>query len=153
MTNHRRRFIKNTAAFAVAMAAGLLRISPALAFWKAEEFAPGLLDATLARLVQNRRITDTDQITLTIPEIAENGAVVPVSVATSLAHVKSISLLVEKNPVPLAARFELSPELEPSVSARLKMAETADVIALVETADGFYRAKQRVKVTIGGCGG
>lgn len=153
MTNYRRQFIKKTAAVAVAMASGLLRFPSAQASWKAEEFAPGLLDATLKRLVANQQITDTDQIMLTIPLIAENGALVPVSVSTTLANVKSISLLVEKNPVPLAIRFDLSPELEASVSARLKMAETADVIALVETSDGFYRAKQRVKVTIGGCGG
>ncbi len=77
----------------------------------------------------------------------------PVSVSTTLDNVKSISLLVEKNPVPLAIRFELSPVLEASVSTRLKMAETADVIALVETNNGVYRTQQRVKVTIGGCGG
>lgn len=153
MMNDRRQFIKNTAVFAVAIVSGLIRIPSALALWKAEDFAPGLLEGTITRLMQNRRITDSDQITITIPKIAENGAVVPVSVTTSLANVKSISLLVEKNPVPLAVRFELAPELAASVSARLKMAETADVVALVETNDGFYRAKERVKVTIGGCGG
>ncbi len=153
MTNFRRQFIKKTATVAVAMASGLLRIPRAHAFWKTEDFAPGLLDATLKRLVLNQKITDTNQISIKIPLIAENGALVPVSVSTTLANVKSISLLVEKNPVPLAIRFELSPALEASVSARLKMAETADVIALIETSDGFYRAKERVKVTIGGCGG
>lgn len=153
MTNYRRQFIKKTAALAVTMAAGLWHMPSALAFWKAEDFAPGLLDATLKRLVPNQKITDTDQITLKIPLIAENGAVVPVSASTTLDNVKNISLLVEKNPVPLAIRFELSPVLDASVSTRLKMAETADVIALVETSNGVYRTKQRVKVTIGGCGG
>ena len=149
----RRHFIRKLAVATLALAASALRMPTALAFWKVEEFAPGTLDATLAKLVPQQAITDSDQITLTIPQIAENGAVVPVSVSTTLAEVKSISLLVEKNPVPLAIRFELSPEVDATVSARIKMAETANVIALVETANGFFRTKAQVKVTIGGCGG
>jgi len=93
----RRQFINKTAVLALTMATGFLRLPSALAAWKAEDFAPGLLDATLGRLVQNQNITDSSEITLTIPKIAENGAVVPVSVSTTLPDVQSITLLVEKS--------------------------------------------------------
>jgi sulfur-oxidizing protein SoxY len=75
---------------------------------------------TLKRLFGSRAMTATAQI----PQIAENGAVVPLTVSTGLENITAITILVEKNPSPFSARFELSPELEPTVSARLKMAET-----------------------------
>ena len=96
----------------------------------------------------------SDSITMTAPEIAENGAVVPVAVASRLPGTQSIALLVEKNPQPLAASFQIPAGTEPSVSTRVKMAETSDVWAVVKTADGkTYAAKKEIKITLGGCGG
>lgn len=97
--------------------------------------------------------TDSDQITLKIPDIAENGAVVPVSVSTELKNVESISLFVDENPTPLAASFELGPRAEPSISLRIKMGSTSQVRALVKADGKLYSTGKEVKVTIGGCGG
>lgn len=156
MSDNRRKFLKQSAvvgAYAMAATAGLLTPKPGLAEWLAQNFTQGELDDTLERLYTGMEIIETDQIELKLPRIAENGAVVPITVSTSLDEVKSIAILVEKNPVPLAATFKLSPLVDPIVSARLKMAETCDVIAIVKAGDALYSNRQKVKVTIGGCGG
>ena len=98
-------------------------------------------------------IVDSTEIKMKAPAIAENGAVVPISVKTSLPNVKSISIFVANNPSKLSANFELSPLNVADVSIRVRMGKTSDVIALVESDGMLYRATQNVKVTIGGCGG
>ena len=98
-------------------------------------------------------IVDSDKIKLKAPAIAENGAVVPVSVKTSLSDVKSISLFIENNPAPLTASFALSELSIPDVSIRVRMGKTSNVIALVESNGKLHKVQQEVKVTIGGCGG
>jgi sulfur-oxidizing protein SoxY len=156
MPVNRREFLKKSAslsAYAIALGSCLLKPDRAGAEWIAEQFAPHKLEETLKTLFKDARITESDQIDIQIPQIAENGAVVPITVSSHLDGTESISILVEKNPVPLAARFDLSPELEPFVSARLKMAETSDVIVIVQAGDKLYSARETVKVTIGGCGG
>ena len=96
----------------------------------------------------------SEGILIKAPDIAENGAVVPIAVESRLANTQSIALLVEKNPQPLAASFVLPAGTEPMVSTRVKMGQSSDVYALVKTADGrFYVAKKEVKITLGGCGG
>jgi len=98
-------------------------------------------------------ITESDQVTLKVPDIAENGAVVPVTVSSTLADVESISVIVENNPTPLVALFELSPQSVPDVSIRMKMGESSVVRAVVKAGGKLYSASKEVKVTIGGCGG
>ena len=98
-------------------------------------------------------ITESDRVTLKIPDIAENGAVVPVSISTDLANVESISVVVVNNPTPLAALFELSPQSVADVSVRIKMGESSAVRAIVKADGQLYSASKEVKVTIGGCGG
>ncbi len=98
-------------------------------------------------------ITESDKVTLKVPDIAENGAVVPVTVSTDLADVESISVIVEKNPTPLVALFELSPQSVPEISVRMKMGESSVVRTVVKAGGKFYSASKEVKVTIGGCGG
>ena len=98
-------------------------------------------------------VVESDQVTLKIPDIAENGAVVPVSVSTSLPDVESISVIVDNNPTPLAAMFELSPESVADISVRIKMGESSVVRTVVKAGGKFYSASKEVKVTIGGCGG
>ena len=95
----------------------------------------------------------SDKISLDVPEIAENGAVVPVSFATSMPGVTSMALMVAENPFTLAAVYKIPEGTEPSVSCRIKMAKTSDVIALVEAGGKLYRTAKQVKVTLGGCGG
>ena len=94
------------------------------------------------------------EVTLTGPDIAENGAVVPVGAATTAAGAKRLLLLVEKNPNALAAVFELTDAIEPNISTRVKMAQTSNVYAVALMADGraLYAMKE-IKVTLGGCGG
>jgi sulfur-oxidizing protein SoxY len=95
----------------------------------------------------------SDKIQLEAPEIAENGAVVPVNVSTSLPNVTSITFLVADNPSALAASYQIPEGTVPAVSNRLKMAKTSNVIAIVESNGKLYSATREVKVTAGGCGG
>jgi sulfur-oxidizing protein SoxY len=87
------------------------------------------------------------------PEIAENGAVVPVGVASKLPKTEAIAILVEKNPNMLAAVFDIPAGTEPSINTRIKMAQTSNVYALVKADGRFYVAAKEIKVTLGGCGG
>ena len=105
------------------------------------------------KLLYGRIAEQTDRIKLDAPEIAENGAVVPVSVTTTLDDVTSISFVVPENPNPLAAYYGPPPGTMPSVANRLKMAKTSNVIAIVEAGGKLYSTTREVKVTIGGCGG
>jgi sulfur-oxidizing protein SoxY len=95
----------------------------------------------------------SDKVTLDAPEIAENGAVVPVSVSTTLTGVTSISIFVPENPFALAASYVLTDATLPQIGCRLKMAKTSNVIAIVEAGGKLYAATKEVKVTLGGCGG
>ena len=97
---------------------------------------------------------ESSDVTLTAPDVAENGAVVPVGTSTSLAGVRRMLLLVEKNPSILTAMFDVSDAIEANFSTRLKMGQSSSVFAVAMLADGrtLYAAKD-VKVTIGGCGG
>ena len=88
-----------------------------------------------------------------MPEIAENGAVVPVTIKTDLEDVSSISILVDENPTPLSATFDLTPAVEANISARIKMGQSSNVRAVVKAGDKVYFTTKEVKVTIGGCGG
>lgn len=121
--------------------------------WPADSFKADELQAAMGSIVGDAVPAESDQINIKAPAIAENGAVVPVTVTTSLAGVKSISVFVSNNPSPLISTFRFGGNIAPYVSTRLKMAKTSAVIALVHTDGGFFTASKDVKVTIGGCGG
>jgi sulfur-oxidizing protein SoxY len=95
----------------------------------------------------------SDKVKMDAPEIAENGAVVPISVTTTLSDVTSISFLVAENPNALAASYKIPAGTLPSVANRLKMAKTTNVTAIVEAGGKLYSTTKEVKVTVGGCGG
>jgi len=101
----------------------------------------------------DKTVEPSDKIKIDAPEIAENGAVVPISVSSSLAEVTSISILVSGNPNTLAASYKIPAGTMPNVANRLKMAKTSNVIAVVEAGGKLYSATKEVKVTVGGCGG
>jgi len=103
--------------------------------------------------VYGQQPVESDQIKMKIPDIAENGAVVPVTVSTELADVESISIVVVNNPTPFVASFDMGPRVLPSVSVRIKMGESSTVLALVKAGGNLYSTSKDVKVTIGGCGG
>jgi sulfur-oxidizing protein SoxY len=109
--------------------------------------------ADAIRLLYGKAAEPTDKIKLDAPEIAENGAVVPISVGADLADVTSIALLVSDNPNTLAAFYKIPAGTVPSVANRLKMAKTSTVIAIVEAGGKLFSATKEVKVTVGGCGG
>jgi sulfur-oxidizing protein SoxY len=97
---------------------------------------------------------ESKEVKLTAPDIAENGAVVPMGASCSLPNLRQLMLLIEKNPSTLVAIFNITDDIDPSISTRSKMAQTSDVYAVAVTADGkTWFAKKEVKVTLGGCGG
>lgn len=120
--------------------------------WPAAAFQKKAQNEALEALI-GKPFETSDKITLEVPEIAENGAVVPVSISTSLPKVTSISILVPENPFTLAASYKLPDGTAAAVSCRLKMAKTSDVVAVVESDGKAYGIAKQVKVTLGGCGG
>jgi sulfur-oxidizing protein SoxY len=110
-------------------------------------------DAEAIKALYGRTAEASDKVKLDAPEIAENGAVVPIAVATTLADVTSISFFVSENPNALAASYVIPQGTTPAVANRLKMAKTCNVIAIVESSGKLYSATKEVKVTVGGCGG
>ncbi len=152
----RRVFLKGTlaaSAVGVAVGAGLLTPQEVLAAWPKSAFEAKNIDNALKDLVGSSEAAESGDITIKAPDIAENGAVVPITVSSTLPKVNSVTLLVEQNNIPLAATYELTEGTEAYVSNRLKMGKTSDVIAVVKSDGKLYSAKKPVKVTIGGCGG
>lgn len=97
---------------------------------------------------------ESKDVTITGPDIAENGAVVPLGASTSLPNVKQLLILVEKNPATLVAMFNVTDSIDTAISTRAKMGQSSDVYAVAITQDGkAWFAKKEVKVTLGGCGG
>ena len=131
----------------------LLSLAPLRALATAVENA--FKERTVADVLKTlgSEATPSELITLTTPYIAENGAVVPVSVKSALPSTTEIYLIVEKNPNPLAAVFSIPEQTEPAIGARVKVAQTCNVIALVKADGKFYSASRETKVTLGGCGG
>lgn len=151
----RRLFLKGSlagSAVGVAVGAGLLLPQSVLAAWPAAAFEAKKVEDAIKGSMGSATTEASDKINVKAPDIAENGAVVPVTVETSLAA-ESIAVIAEKNPSPLAATFEMGPGAEGYVSTRIKMGKTGDVIAVVKAGGKLYSARKGVKVTIGGCGG
>jgi len=152
----RRIFLKGslaTAATGMAISAGLLTPRMVLAAWPKSAFEAKTVDDAVKGLFGSSKLTGSDKIKIKAPDIAENGAVVPVSVTSDIANIESISIIVEKNPNPLAASFVLGTGTEGYVSTRIKMGKTSSVIAVVKGGGKLQSAGKEVKVTIGGCGG
>lgn len=110
-------------------------------------------DEALKGIFGDRKATPSDKVTLTAPDIAENGAVVPLTVESTLPKVTRIAFVVPDNPFPLAAEFLIPEGSEAYVSNRIKMGKTSSVVAIVESDGKLYSATKQVKVTVGGCGG
>lgn len=154
MTANRRAFIKKSvalSAYSIIATSGLLSLSEAKAKLLPDTPSSPSLQQALQRLFKDQKIIASDKIDILLPKTAVNGAAVPITVTSTLKEVESIAILVEKNPIPLAAKFELSPDLDPFVSTHLKIAESSAVLVIVETSEGFYSAGEKVIVTLGGC--
>ena len=149
----RRDALKNSAAvLGMLMAAGLLPQAAQAAYNKTAFDAKTVADVLKA--LGASAPTESKDVTLTAPDIAENGAVVPLGAATTLPNVKQMLVLVEKNPNTLVASFAVSDALEANFLTRAKLGQSSDVYAVAITNDGkALYAKKEVKVTLGGCGG
>jgi sulfur-oxidizing protein SoxY len=155
-TDMKRRLIlrASMAAGTVAMAvgAGLLMPRVVLAARNAAAFDAGTIGAALKEVLGSDAVTDSTEVTLDVPPNPENGAIVPVAVATTLTGVQSIALLVEKNVKPLCGVFYPGKRMKPEISIRVKVGESGEILAVVKSGDKLYSARKAVKVTIGGCG-
>lgn len=148
----RRETLQQSLAVAGLLAAAGFFPRDALAFNKAAFEAKSVADTVKA--YGAGAPAESKDVTLTAPDIAENGAVVPMGVATTLPNVKHLLVLVEKNPSALVAKFDVSDAVVPNFATRAKMGQTSDVYAVAITNDGkALYAKKEVKVTLGGCGG
>lgn len=147
----RRDFLRWSMA-ALAASAGALLPWRALAEWKASAFTAREVKTALAEL-GIASYAESREVLLKTPDIAENGAVVPIEVTSLLAGTTEIIILGEKNLQPLIARYVIAPGLAPEVGLKIKMAETSKVRAVVRTANGYFSAAREIKITIGGCGG
>ena len=122
--------------------------------WPHEAFKQQNEQDVLKALYGNGKSAEpTDKIALDLPEIAENGAVVPVSIKSSLPGVSSLAILIPNNPYTLASYYKIPAGTEPAIACRLKMAKTSKVMVVAESGGKLYSAAKEVKVTLGGCGG
>lgn len=153
MSMNRRSLIKVVAAGGALMGLGVMMPRVAMAAWAREAFEAKGKDAAVKALFGDDVPAVSSEVTLDAPDIAENGAVVPVSVSTSLANVESMSIFIEGNPSPLAAQFIIPEGTAAEVSTRVRMGKTTNVTAVVKADGKLYSASKEVKVTIGGCGG
>jgi sulfur-oxidizing protein SoxY len=142
-----------TGAVGMAIGAGLLTPRAVLAAWPEAAFKATSVDDALNALLGSSTHEASDDIKIKAPDIAENGAVVPVTVESGMEDISSISIIAAGNQTPLIASFELGEGAVGFVSTRIKMAKTADVVAVVKAGDKVYSVSKEVKVTIGGCGG
>jgi sulfur-oxidizing protein SoxY len=148
---NRRQWIKSMAyvsAVAVTLASPL-RLLAALR----DGFKATSLEGALAEVLHGLPLEESYQIKFKIPDIAENGAVVPVTISTDIADVTAISIVIDNNPNPLTSRFDISADALADVSTRVKMGGSSMVRVYVETPTKVYTTAKEVKVTIGGCGG
>jgi sulfur-oxidizing protein SoxY len=155
MQNRREMLSQSAKVAAMLAAVGML---PAVAHAQAGGFNKEAFAAKtmpdLMKALGGSAPTESKDVTVTGPDIAENGAVVPVGAATTLPGVKRLLILVEKNPAMLAAMFDVTDAVEANVSTRVKMGQSSDVYAVAMMEDGkALFAKKEIKVTLGGCGG
>ena len=150
---NRREMLARSAALAGLMAAAGLLPKAAMAAWNQAAFEAKSVADVMKALGAAAPVESKD-VTITGPDIAENGAVVPVGASTTLPGVKRLLIMIEKNPALLAAAFDVTESIEPAFTTRVKMNQSSNVIAVAMMADGkVLFAQKEVKVTLGGCGG
>lgn len=155
MNSKRRVFLKGTlaaSAVGVAVGAGMLAPRTVLAAWPESAFGPRSVSDAIKNALGSDSMTAGD-ISIQAPDIAENGAVVPITVETGMSGVTDIAILAATANSPLTSSYKLGEGAKPFISTRIKMGETSDIIAVVKANGRLYNASKEVKVTIGGCGG
>jgi len=155
MNNQRRNVLKSgsgAALLSVLAAAGIITPGVALADWNKAAFEAKNMADTLKAMGATTP-ADSKDVQLTAPDIAENGAVVPIGVASTLPNVTMVAIMIEKNPSTLAASFTLPAGTEPNIQTRVKMGQTSNIFAVVKSDGKFFMTSKEIKVTMGGCGG
>lgn len=152
MSMNRRTVVKAIAAGGALMGLGALMPKVALAAWNEKAFNAKAQDEAINALYGGGA-EESANVVLNAPDIAENGAVVPVSVSSDLPNVESMAVFIEKNPSPLSAQFMVPAGTTADVSTRVRIGQTSNVTAIVMAGGKTYSATKEVKVTIGGCGG
>ena len=151
---NRRDTLKHSAVVASLLTGAGLFPAAAFAEFNKTAFEAKNLNDVLKAIGAGGAPTESKDVTITAPDIAENGAVVPLGASTALPGVKQILILVEKNPSAMVALFKVTDSIEANVSTRAKMGQSSDVYAVAVMDDGrALFAKKEVKVTLGGCGG
>ena len=153
MDIRRRGILRAGGTLALAVAAGLLR--PVRAFaqqWNKAAFETKSFATTLKALGASGS-SESPQIQITAPDIAENGAVVPITIESTIPRTQNIAILIEKNPNTLSAEFDIPEGTDAFITTRVKMAETSNIYAVVKADGKYFHAAKEIKVTLGGCGG
>lgn len=156
MHYRRRQFLHHTAclgAFSLFAHTGLIKSASANLPRRTDNFHAGSFEQTRRKLFKEKSTTTSDRIDLIAPDIAENGASVPVTISSDLKNISQIFLLVVNNPVPLSAVFHITPAVDVYLKARIKMAKTSDIVVIAESGEDLFEIRRLVKVTEGGCGG
>lgn len=151
MNTTRRSLLKTASVFGILAAAGVITSKEAMAFDVRAGFDAKTLSEALT--VLGGTAVDSKDIAITTPDIAENGAVVPVSVTSNIPNTTEIYIFVEKNPTPLAAVFMIPADTESMIQTRLKMGQSTNVLVVVKAGGKLFSASKETKVTLGGCGG
>lgn len=133
-------------------AGGLLKPLLAFADWNVAAFSAETEPDALAQFFPGLEVTPSDAIFISVHDLVENGAVVPIKVETDLPNVESIALMVEKNPNPLICSFNFSPECKAFISTRIKVGEPSNITAIVKSDGKLFSTKKFVEVIEGGCG-
>ena len=131
---------------------GILKPLAALADWNADAFSATTKQDAITKFFPNKTITPDKTINISVYDLVENGAVVPVKIETEKKDVDSITILVEHNPNPLIASFNLGRECTGFIATRIKMDKSSDIIAIIESQGKLYSARKFVEVLEGGCG-
>jgi sulfur-oxidizing protein SoxY len=157
MGRTRREWLKSSGGVTLVtllVAAGWLKPEDALAqAWNKSAFEAKSVDEVEKALDIGAPAQSKDITFVSTPDIAENGAVVPIGISSAIPKTEAIAILIEKNPSTLTAQFDIPAGTEPAISTRVKMAQTSNVYALVKADGKYYVAAKEIKVTLGGCGG
>jgi sulfur-oxidizing protein SoxY len=152
----RREFVQKSsgaAALGLAAATGLMPMAAsAQTAWNKTAFESKSL-ADVVKALGGTTATESKEVTLSAPEIAENGNVVRLGAQSAMAGTTWMGLVVEKNPAALTAGFDVMPGTDANMSTNVKMGQSSNVYALARVGDKFFYAVKEVKVTLGGCGG
>lgn len=148
----RRDTLKYLASGSIVLVSGLLKPITVLAKWNQAAFSAVDYDEAINAYFPDQEIKESDQITIGVHAVVENGAVVPVKIKTDLPYIESIAIFVDKNPNPLIANFDLSPGCVGFISTRIKIQQSSNIIVTVKSDGKIFSTRTFIEVHEGGCG-